>query len=66
MRTILWERYSRLFQPGHVVLDVGCGTGIDALFLDRAGVRVVGIDASSSMIAQARARLELDPSKELV
>ena len=66
MRTILWERYSRLFQPGHVVLDVGCGTGIDALFLARAGVRVVGIDASSSMIAQARARLELDPSKELV
>ena len=66
MRSLLWERYAGLFRPGHAVLDVGCGTGIDARFLARAGVRVVGIDVSPSMIAQARARLEFDPSKELV
>ncbi len=57
MRNLLWERYARLFRPGDAVLDVGCGTGIDALFLARSAVRVVGIDASPSMIAQARARL---------
>src|SRR6266566_1867036 len=66
MRNLLWERYARLFRPGDAVLDVGCGTGIDALFLARSAVRVVGIDASPSMIAQARARLEFDPSRELV
>ena len=66
MRSLLWERYAGLFRPGDAVLDVGCGTGIDAGFLARTGVRVVGIDVSPSMIAQARARLELDPSKELV
>ncbi len=54
MRNVLWERYARLFRPGQVVLDVGCGTGIDALFLAQRGIRVVGIDASVAMVAQAR------------
>jgi SAM-dependent methyltransferase len=66
MRNLLWERYARLFRPGDAVLDVGCGTGIDAGFLARAGVRVVGIDASPSMIAQAETKLGVDPSKALV
>jgi SAM-dependent methyltransferase len=66
MRRLLWERYAKLFRPGDAVLDVGCGTGIDARYLARTGVRVVGIDASRSMIAEARAKLEFDPCKELV
>jgi SAM-dependent methyltransferase len=66
MRDLLWERYSRLFRPGDAVLDVGCGTGIDARFLARNGVRVIGIDASAAMIAEARAKLELDRSRELI
>jgi len=57
MRNVLWERYARLFRPGQVVLDVGCGTGIDALFLAQRGIRVVGIDASVAMVAQARSKL---------
>ena len=57
MRDVLWDRYARLFRPGQVVLDVGCGTGIDALFLARRGIRVVGIDASVAMVAQARPKL---------
>jgi SAM-dependent methyltransferase len=66
MRDVLWERYAKLFRPGDAVLDVGCGTGIDAGFLARTGVRVMGIDASPSMIAQARTKLGVDPFKELV
>jgi SAM-dependent methyltransferase len=66
MRNLLWERYARLFRPGDAVLDVGCGTGIDARFLAQTGVRVVGIDVSPSMIAEARARLGFDQSKEPV
>lgn len=66
MRRVLWRHYARLFRPGEVVLDVGCGTGIDARFLAQRRVGVVGIDASSSMIAEARARLGLDEVEALV
>ena len=57
MRDVLWDRYARLFCAGQTVLDLGCGTGIDAIFLARRGIRVVGIDASPAMIAQSRAKL---------
>ena len=66
MREVLWQRYARLFRAGDAVLDAGCGTGIDARFLAQHGVRVMGIDVSPSMIAQARARLELDRVEDVV
>jgi SAM-dependent methyltransferase len=39
------------------VLELGCGTGRVSLPVARAGVRVVGIDRSTEMLARARARL---------
>jgi SAM-dependent methyltransferase len=39
------------------VLDVGCGTGSDAVFLARHGVQVTGIDVSPAMIAQAESKI---------
>ncbi len=38
------------------VLDVGCGTGENALYLAALGLRVVGIDASPSAVERARAK----------
>jgi len=55
MRERLWQRYMTLFQPGDHVLDVSCGTGIDAVFLARAGIRVTAIDISPEMIERCRA-----------
>lgn len=66
MRKVLWGRYAQLFRPGQTVLDVGCGTGTDALFLAQMGIRVIGIDASPSMIAEARAKLASDRVRELI
>ncbi len=46
-------------QPGDAVLDLGCGTGLDFPWLQaRIGAtgRIVGIDASAAMLAQARRR----------
>ena len=42
------------FQSAGTVLDVGCGSGTDALFLGDQGVRVVGFDISPGMIQVAR------------
>jgi ubiquinone/menaquinone biosynthesis C-methylase UbiE len=47
--------------PGEVVLDVGCGTGLNfASLLERVGEegRLVGIDQSPDMLARARERVE--------
>jgi SAM-dependent methyltransferase len=44
---------SRVAPPGHI-LDVCCGTGHLAGLLTARGYRVTGIDASASMIEQAR------------
>src|SRR5437870_4473123 len=38
------------------VLDVGCGPGRHAVYLQRKGHRVVGIDASPTQVALARIR----------
>ena len=44
------------FAPAGRVLEAGCGTGQILERLGRAGVRAVGVDLSSGMLQQARAR----------
>lgn len=48
-----------IFRPGLRALDLGCGTGEDALRLARRGLDVHGIDASAAMIARARSKAAL-------
>jgi len=50
MRRVLHAHYARAFRPGQRVLDVGCGTGIDALALAGMGVSVLGIDGAAAMV----------------
>jgi len=66
MRNLLWDLYARLFSAGQTVLDLGCGTGIDAVFLAQRGIRVMGIDASPAMIARSRAKLAAADLADLV
>jgi SAM-dependent methyltransferase len=40
-----------------LILEVGCGTGHWLTILDRRGYRVSGLDASRSMISQAKSRI---------
>jgi len=43
-------------RPEAVVLDLGCGTGISSRAFAARGLRVIGVDPNSSMLAEARAR----------
>jgi SAM-dependent methyltransferase len=49
--------------PGRATLDVGCGEGRVARDLARRGYRVVGLDASPTLVRLAR---EADPDSEYV
>jgi ubiquinone/menaquinone biosynthesis C-methylase UbiE len=47
-------------EPGHRVLDLGCGTGTLAIEVKRRqpGAEVIGLDADPEMLARARAKAE--------
>ncbi len=55
-REAVWRRIAPLFRSGQAALDLGCGTGEDALRLADAGLSVRAIDASSEMTRIARDR----------
>ena len=55
-REAVWRRIGDLLRPGQRILDLGCGTGEDALRAMQAGVRVRAIDASGEMVRIARER----------
>jgi SAM-dependent methyltransferase len=57
-RAAVWRRLDAVFAAGDRVLDLGCGTGEDAVHLARRGVEVVAVDRSPAMVAAARAKVE--------
>jgi SAM-dependent methyltransferase len=56
LRRIVWARLAAMFHPSQRVLELGCGTGEDAVRLAMAGIDVVATDASPEMLAVARAK----------
>src|SRR5262245_24227477 len=44
------------------VLEIGCGTGRVLIPTARAGVSITGLDLSSSMLEQCRAKLATEPA----
>ncbi|MGA3023383.1 MAG: methyltransferase domain-containing protein [Bryobacteraceae bacterium] len=55
-REAVWRVIDRMFQPGDKVLDVGCGTGEDAVHLGHRRIHVSAIDASGEMVRMASSR----------
>jgi SAM-dependent methyltransferase len=51
IRSEVWEIADRFLTSGMHVLDVGCGTGEDALHFAHRGVRITAIDIAPAMIA---------------
>src|SRR5579859_3492150 len=56
-RAAVWADLVEAFHPGDRVLEIGCGTGVDACFVAEHGVRVLACDSSPQMIAVAEGRV---------
>jgi demethylmenaquinone methyltransferase/2-methoxy-6-polyprenyl-1,4-benzoquinol methylase len=48
------EIASHLVEPGHEILELGCGTGALAAMMAERGAEVVALDVSEPMLAEAR------------
>lgn len=59
LRRRVWHHLDSLFSPGMKVLEVGCGTGEDAIHLGARGVAVAATDASREMAAVALRKVAL-------
>lgn len=52
MRAVLWRTVEEQAKAGAQLLDLGCGTGLDAVYFAQQGYRVTAIDWSAGMIDQ--------------
>ncbi len=59
-RQRVWERLGVLYQPGDHVLELGCGTGEDAIWLAKRGVHVLATDGSEAMIAETARKAQAE------
>jgi SAM-dependent methyltransferase len=57
MRGAMWRTLAKLFPPGSQLLDLGCGTGIDAVYLATRGFEIVAADWSPQMVERTRGRV---------
>ena len=57
MRDQVHAALGEAFEPGMRVLEIGCGSGLDAEFLASRGVDVVATDPSAGRIERARRRM---------
>ncbi|MBV9282477.1 MAG: class I SAM-dependent methyltransferase [Chloroflexi bacterium] len=57
MRAQMWRMLTTTFSEGARLLDLGCGTGIDAAYLAARGYSVLAVDWSPAMVERTRARL---------
>jgi SAM-dependent methyltransferase len=57
MRAVSLRTLQSVFMPGQHVLELGCGTGEEAVALGRAGVHVLATDLSPEMLVVARRKI---------
>ena len=65
-RRLVWIETDRIFRAGQRILEINCGTGIDALHLASRGIEVIACDSAPGMIAVAQHRLKTSPIRTAV
>lgn len=58
LRQVSVSHLLSVFRPGHRVLEIGCGTGAEAIRLAQAGVEVMATDISPRMLLRLAEKLE--------
>jgi 2-polyprenyl-3-methyl-5-hydroxy-6-metoxy-1,4-benzoquinol methylase len=58
MRSEMWRTLDATFAPGSRLIDLGCGTGLDAVRMARSGHHVTATDWSRQMVERTRERAE--------
>ena len=66
MRTEMWRWLDATFAPASRLLDLGCGTGLDAVRLAQLGHHVTATDWSPAMVRRTRERAAHEQLSERV
>ena len=66
VRGAVWRRLDARFEAGDRVLEVNCGTGVDACHMARRGVRVTATDVSPAMVEATSRRAAASGMEHLV
>jgi SAM-dependent methyltransferase len=66
LRRAVWRRLDACFRAGDRVLELNCGTGEDAVYLARRGVRVLATDISPAMLRVARDKVANAGAEQLI
>jgi len=66
MRTEMWNRLDATFRTGSRLIDIGCGTGLDAIRMAQLGHHVTATDWSPQMVGRTRDRAERENVTERV
>lgn len=61
-RAAVWREFRKSFRAGDRILDIGCGTGVDACFLAEHGIDVIACDRSSQMLRVAAQKIAALPT----
>jgi ubiquinone/menaquinone biosynthesis C-methylase UbiE len=59
MRQQVYSHCIKYFHPGEKILELNCGTGIDAIYFAEKGLKVHATDISDGMLAELRRKIEI-------
>ena len=65
-RERVWERLGILYKPGDRVIELGCGTGEDAIWLAKRGIRVLASDGSEAMLAETARKAAVEGVSNMI